>query len=372
MKKVILVFAVTMFFAPGARAEESALEKIHLGGTYIGILNLIRQDNKTAADPSRNHFDYAMNLDVNGQIHPKVKVNLQFHGGAGAGALGFADSDVLLADYNLEIDAHEKFLLTVGSFDTPLGMQVGSLTNNADTFPNALILNPLSYAALGGQVNTLNTLGVKGDYKTNFADFTLAIANGTDETAKNDDGNFEYVLGAKTNALKNFALAGTYMESDDIDASGTSGFAADFKAWVLEGQYTFKEGMYLKGYYGSHEYGDDIAATEDKVKVWMGEAACQHDKWSFALRLSEWSPDDGNGDGAGISALLPNAGLAVTQGGVAPVTDQKIQRFQIGGGWHIDDNLMLKAEWFMDDYKQKSGGANTDVSGFLFAINGNF
>ncbi len=349
-------------------------ESFKISGHYLGLLNAISQNNRTAADAKRSQFDFAVNLVGDWKISPKISGSVELQGGTGGGSLGLAGPGVIVQDLYIQITPKTNFTLTAGSFNNPFGEEVESLTSNAASFDNPFVLNSLFYSAFGGTVGTLNTLGLKGNYKTDLSDFTLAVTNGTDESASNPDGNFELAVSAGTNVLaKRLRLAGSYMKSNDRGPAGiVTGFGANFNAWMLESRYDFPKGMYLKGYYGNAAYGDDYPSTKDNVKMWMAEAKYSKSLWYVSARLSGWEPDDNNGDGAGVSSVLPNPGLAVTQGGVTPVADQTVRRLQIGAGWSFLDNLMLKAEWFQDTYSRLSSGKSTDVNGFIFALNGRF
>jgi len=73
-----------------------------------------------------------------------------------------------------------------------------------------------------------------------------------------------------------------------------------------------------------------------------------------------------------MSTVLPNPGLAVSLGGISPVLDQAIRRIQVGVGRAIHDNLVIKGEWFFDDYRRLSAGQSTDVLGVIVSVNGRF
>ena len=62
--------------------------------------------------------------------------------------------------------------ITFGSFDTPFGYDSNNISNNADTFNTAFILNSLPYSALDGQMSQLNTLGLKLENSFKYLDLT--------------------------------------------------------------------------------------------------------------------------------------------------------------------------------------------------------
>ncbi len=52
--------------------------------------------------------------------------------------------------------------------------------------------------------------------------------------------------------------------------------------------------------------------------------------------------------------------------------DQAIRRIQVGVGRAIHDNLVIKGEWFFDDYRRLSAGRSTDVIGVIVSLNARF
>ena len=130
--------------------------------------------------------------------------------------------------------------------------------------------------------------------------------------------------------------------------------------------------MTAKGYFSRLSFGDEDQATEDDLSTWMGELRVGKGGWHVAARLSGWTPDDSDGGGSGMSAVLPSSGLAVRLGGISPVLDQAIRRIQAGVGRAIHDNLVIKGEWFFDDYRRLSAGRSTDVIGVIVSLNGRF
>jgi hypothetical protein len=126
--------------------------------------------------------------------------------------------------------------------------------------------------------------------------------------------------------------------------------------------------LHFKSYFAMFDYGDKVSATEDKVTAWAVEGRKAFDSYFVSGRVSGWSPEDNDGTGAGMSADLPNPGFAVAHSTVVPVADQNIIRYQIGAGFQLEENVVLKAEVFMDDYAEQS----TDVKGLACFINAAF
>ena len=370
---LILIFCLCFATVTSPSAFDPSSVKV--GGAYLGTLNVILGDNEGATNPRRFQFDFAANVDIEWQLSSIVTGTVQLQGGAGDGSLGFVGPAVEVTDLNLIFTFEDPDLcITAGSFDTPFGEQTWYLTDNADASRNPFLLNSLFYTAFaGGPVGTLNTLGIMGSISRSAFDLTLAVTNGTNETASNPDGNFETVacLGVTPLGFSGMRLAGSLIHSKDKAESGVSGTESDFFGWMVEGRYAFMEGFYLKAYYGRIEYGDNAPGTDDDVQICMGEARFGQGKWFLAARASGWHPGDDNGDGVGVSLSVPDPGLAVWST-AEPITDQRIRRIQLGAGLILQENLTLKGEWFRDDYDKGQHRLSVDVTGVIVALNGTF
>lgn len=347
---------------------------VSIGGAYLGLAQSIHQDHRTASDARLDQFDFAANLDVEWRPRANIVGIVQLQGGTGGGSLGLQGAGVNVTDLNVAVSFDDPDItLTIGSFDTPFGEETGRLTNNADAFGSPLFLNPLFYSSFGGTTGTLNTLGAMGRWETPWADFTGSVTNGTDESASNADGNFEWVASVGTSRiLPGLRLAGSYMASDDTDPAGHSGFGADLRGWMGEAAYSWNDLTHLRGFFGEMRYGDNDAVTRDDVRIWMGEAAWGRGRIQVAARYTGWDPEDADGSNGGVSTVIPNPGLATAQGGITPVRDQEVRRLQAGLSWRFTENLVLKGEWFRDDYRRLSAGRSTDVDGGLLVLNGRF
>ncbi len=271
---------------------------------------------------------------------------------------------------------------TMGSYDTAFGDQVNYVTNNAAAFKNPFLMNSLFYSTFGGEVGTLNTIGMKVSKETKTWDAAVYINNGTSEDALNVDGNFEYGVKLGYTFINTFRLAASIIKSDDrkndIDATG---FEADLTAFIFDAKIELpknfsSESSYIKGYYGSAKWSDKTPGTNDMLQFWMIElkyfiAA----KLYTAFRLSAWNPEDHNGDGIGISKALqsPSAGLAATSaaslGLTGIIADQNVMRYQAALGYTYNKGLLFKVIGFFDDYEHKTVGKVTDTLGFIIAIN---
>lgn len=375
----IFAFASVIFI--GLPAEAVGIGPVTVGGSYLGAHYAFDQGNRKENDHRRSRFDLAGNLDFNWKANERVHGLVQLQMGTDDGAEGTlglggrgSNQQVEVTDLFVKIQACDKpgITWTIGSFDTPFGEEVGFLSNNADIANNSMIQNSLFYAAYGGNMGTLNTLGIMSTLSAGIFDVTAAVTNGTDESANNRDGNYEFVASLGATPREGLRLAGSYVTSDDTEPSGFSGFGAKFEGWIAEARYAPFEGAGIKGYFGEMDFGDENPITRDDVRVWMGEVRYGMDRWHIAARVSGWDPDDADGSGAGMSAALPNPGRSITQGGIPVVTDQRVRRIQIGAGWQIYEGLDVRGEGFRDEYDRPSGGTSTDIDGFIVALSGRF
>jgi hypothetical protein len=339
--------------------------EVEIGGAYLGGFNAIKQRNHE----KRVQFDYAANVDVNFELNDQLSGIVQFQMSPGSGTLGFSGDGVVVTDLNIVYtDENYPVTITAGSFDTPFGQQTAHLSNNADTLNNALIINPLLYSAFAGPMGTLNTLGVMSIYESQNGNITIAITNGTDESAANPEGTLEVVGFVESSPLLNdkLTLGASYMKSDDKgnSANNLSGFKADFSAWMLDAHAQITEKLTGKAYISGLTYGDDDVATDDDVISWMTEGAYRLGHYQLSGRISGWHPKDN--DGIGSSTTLRNPGLA-TQGTVN--TDQDIIRYEVGLDYFFSERVVLRSEVFWDNYSKINPNGNTDVVGALAFVN---
>lgn len=369
---VLTLISALFFFTQPAVAQDN----VNLNGVFLGVFNTIKQDNRADTEEHRSQFDFAANINMEWKIKENITGLFQFHASPGDGSFAFPGPETRIADLNITFAFEDpKIRLTVGAFDMPFGEQTGYLTNNADAFRNPLFLNSLFYSALARTPAGIpGVLGILGTLSGNHLDATLAVINGTDATADNSDGNFGVagILGITPSSLEKLRLAVSLMYSKDNSTAGASGFRAEFSAFLAEGRYRIDDNAHIAGYCGMTRYGDGNTGTDDDVIVCMGQFRYGIDRWHLTARVSGWSPDDDNGDDAGISQYIPNPGLAIEQAGVVPYTDQNVRRIQIGGGFAFDDNLVLKGEIFQDNYSKTSDDESTDVEGLIVTLNGRF
>ena len=364
----ILLLTGLIFNAPLFAEKIGNLE---FGGAFFGVANSLNQKDAPVSFASRDQFDFAANLDVGWQMHRKIRGVIQLQMGSGGGSLGFGESSATLTDINLTFLLHRNFNLIFGSFDTPFGLDTPYLTNNGNPSANALILNSLFYAAFAGtHVGTLNTLGLMGNYASDYGQLTLALTNGAEESAVNSDGGFEFVGSLATPDLfRMLTLGGSVILSDDSSASGVSGTRTNFSGFLGDAHFHAGNNFFLRGYFGRLIYDDDRAQTQDEVTIWKIEAIQKIKKMTLAARISGWAPEDDNGGMDGFPAALPMAGLAQSGAGLSVPRDQSVSRFQFACSREIDENIFLRGEIFFDDYAKSFENKSADVLGVLFGFN---
>ena len=353
-------------------AAETNEENFSVCGSYIGAGYLIDQKNRAATDASRSRFDAAANIDVNWRLSEKVGGIVQFELGVGNSSVGY-NGPVNPGDIHAVLTPSSEIPLSfrLGSFDIPYGAERFHATGHADATNNSFHFNSLMGSALGTRpVSWGGTVGLLAEYTAGPFTIRGAITNGTSGDANNADGNAMYVGELGWLGLEDrLHLSGGYLHSDDRDPRGTTGLNADLRGWVSDARLDWNENTHLAGSYGRLQWGDDVGATRDDIDFWMAEAAWGLGDWQIAGRYSGWEPDDDNGNGTGMSSVLPNPGLAVSSGGVAVNVDQPVHRLQIGGRWRFAPNTYLKAEWFRDSYERTGG---YDAEGTMVSVNGAF
>lgn len=373
MKSRSLFFVLNCFLLISINREATAGNDHipEINGAYLGIINSLHQKSVSDTSARRRQFDMAANLDFSWQVHQKIRGIVQFQMGLGFGNIGFAISEVVVTDLNLEFDVTRQFMLTLGSFDTPFGADTPYLTNNADASNNAFYINSLFYSAFAGtNVGTLNTVGMKGNFESKWGSFAAALTNGTDESAFNADGDFEVVLsGLSGKIIGNLQVGASYIYSPDSSSTGTSGLGSKFQGGMLDALYNISNLHFIRAYYGKLKFDDDNLATKDDVIIWKIEAKYQLKKFFFAGRVSRWDPEDANADGSGISPSIPNPGYGRSFRHFMLPSDQQVTRYQVAGGWQFEESVIIKAEWFLDDYKQSLQGRSFDVNGFILGVN---
>lgn len=335
---------------------------VDVSGTYLGLVNYLSQNGAVRAQ-----FDYAANVDVTFSLSKDVDGIVQFQGGTGNGSFGFGGPQLVVTDINIRHQSDPNGLaLIFGSYDTPLGNETSALTNNADSFNNALLLNSLGFSALAGPVGTLNTLGIMAELPVSEFDITASLSNGTGENSVNEGNAFEGLIGiANDTLIPGLALSATYMKSDDrADAGNASGngFGSDFSAWLVDGEFTLLSDISLSGYVGGYTYNDDDASTKDSVMIGMAEASYWMDRYNLAVRASGWFPEDRDGSGSGLSSAIPAPGLST-----ATLKDTSIIRVQGNIERAISNNLSANIEGMVDYY-----GHGNHVYGIIGYINGRF
>jgi hypothetical protein len=346
-----------------------ANEAVQINGNFLSVFNAIYEKDQPKNVNKRTQFDVAGNLDVTWNISSSITGVFQLQSSAGEGSFGFNTNQVALTDINLHILFSNEFALTAGSFDTPFGAQTANLTNNADATNNPLILNSLFYSAFAGtNVGTLNTIGGMLDFSWNNFKSTLALTNGTDESAYNPDGKFEIVGNIGYHFGDLLFLSTSLLFSDDTSASGGAGLATKLEAMMIDGSLQPTDNIKFSGYIGELTFDDKIKPTKDAVRILMAEGICNFTPdFYVAARLSMWAPEDEDGSGDRHSKHLVLPGFKGTFGSNTANPDQHVNRMQIGFGYKITDKLQLKSELFIEDYKR-----DNNITGLILALNASF
>ncbi len=329
-------------------------------------------------------FNGLLNIEGAAQLQKNISITfLLLAGPAKSDIYQREDSNVSIADLFINIDniMNSGLNLLFGSYDTPFGDQTKFVTNNAFTFGNPFIMNSLFYSAFGGEVGTLNTMGLKIYKETKIWDLAVSINNGTDEDIDNSDNNFEYVASAGLSLGKWFRFSSSFLYSDDrLTDEKSTGFGAKLTTGIVDARINLPSigsgTSYIKGYYGLADWDDEKPQTNDILHFWMVE--CKYTFYKhlyFALRYSSWIPEDHNGDRAGVSEALPTPSTAFAESvkdhhnNIELTTDQTVMRMQAALGYLKNEKLMVKLVGFYDYYEHKSQNHNTDVLGFILAIN---
>ncbi|RAP34354.1 hypothetical protein DID77_01320 [Candidatus Marinamargulisbacteria bacterium SCGC AG-439-L15] len=371
MKKYVLVLCGVIFYSSVCLG---AVKNVSIGGHVLGGVNVIQQKNEDVSG-QRTQFDMAANIDISADLSDSLSAQVQFQGSPGSGSLGFPGPGIVVTDLQLQMRLpNYQTDLVLGSFDLPFGQEVPYLSNNANTVSNSFLFNSLMYSALGGTIGTLNTIGVKGVYDAGWSKVTTAIINGTDESSTNLDTGFGGVVGISSDKLLPLTSIGvSYFKSDDNKAGTPTGLSAEVSAWIVDAHILDVYDWSLKTYVSGLEFNDNLDASDDSVMAWMLELKRDYGKWYLSYRVSGWVPEDKDGSGTGFSEAIPNPGFGISQGAISsPLTDQEVMRYQVGLGYSLEENVLLKGEVFMDDYAKETNSESTNVTGFAAFVNVGF
>ncbi len=351
--------------SPKAKADE-IFERVTVSGNYLGVWNYLWKKD----DPEkgyRRQFDYAVNLDFEWSLNERITGLAQLQTSTGDGSFGFPGPAVEVTDLSIAVsfpDYHST--LVAGSFDAPFGITTETLTNNADATRNAFLLNSLLYSVLGGDVGTLNAIGLMGTTTHGFFEFSASVFNNLNESSSNADGYFGFTSRGTVKFNDEFKAAGSFIHSQEH-------LFFKLYGWLADAHWNSRNGLFGKGYYGLLTYDDDKSTTLDDVIIWMGEVGYKTGKWNFAARVSGWHPEDNDGSNSGISDMVPQAGFANRQEVVSLFPkDQNVSRLQAAVGRDIVEGLAIKAEFFRDDYQMPFFGESIDVNGVVLFLQGSF
>jgi hypothetical protein len=358
--KTVIITAVMLTLLPAIGPEGESNLKI--SGAFLGGFNYIHQENATETSPERQQFDFGANLVFQWEVSKRLRATVQFQGAVGEGSIGLASYEPVITDLNVEIDLSRSFTAAFGSFDALFGLESDTLSSNADVSRNPLILNSLFYSAFtGSNLGTVNIVGFMAQFENQWCRLGGALANGTNSTALNEDGNFLYLAFAQYKPFqKTIQIGASYINSKDRSLSGTSGTEVHLKGWMLDLSCHIRESFQAAAYYGEMTYGDGDHQTDDLVRTWKVEARYLFKEFHIVGRLSTWTP--------GNSLFIPHPGLAMDTGTAEVGPGEQIYRYQVGIGWAIKPNTLLKAEWVYDDYPYVNS-QNFDTQGVILVFN---
>ena len=153
------------------------------------------------------------------------------------------------------------------------------------------------------------------DFNLNDFQSTLAIANGTDESALNPDGNFEIVANIGYQFTESLFLSSSFLLSEDTAISGDAGFRTNLSAIMIDRNVQPLENLNFAAYVGQLTFDDDLILTNDDVTILMVQGTIFiSPEMHFAGRFSMWTPEDDDGDGLGQSTQLVLPGFNGTFG----------------------------------------------------------
>ncbi len=327
-------------------------DQLSIGGAYLGVYNDFSK--------KQAQFDYATNLNIEFEIAENLSGLVEFQSSPGNGSIGFEGPSTVVTDlslfYNLYLNNHLT-KITFGSFDTAFGYETQFLSNNADTFNNLYVINSLTYAALAGQMGTLNTLGIQAENKYKYVDITTSISNGTSETAYNENKTFEHLVQLSTHSLiDGLRITGTYFKSDDSHDAQDS-FQTNLTALLYEVNYLILNTINLKWKKAEFTFDDQNSSTNDQVFSYEIELSYDKDPFFIGCRASFWQPQ-----GNTISEDTPTPGLLDSISG-------RIDRIQLAGGIYFNANTMYKTEFTHEVYKSQTGTNISKNTGIITGFN---
>lgn len=368
MKKIMVMGMILGIFSGSTVAIE--MGDLEFSGHILGGASMIRQQNRETQYGSRTGFDYAVNLDLGIQIDEKLSAFIELQSSPGNGHLGFPGPGTELTDAQLIYDYSPQTEFTLGSFDLPFGTETNYLTNNANSFSSWFLSNDLLYSVLAGPLGTLNTVGLKGDHQFDTFSGRWVLSNGTDESARNEDSGFLVLFGAESDQLlPGFTLGTSAFRVDESGNVSGNNFKSELTGLMFDASKSFSQGFDLRTYIAFLNFGDGSETTEDEVSTWMVALKKSFGTTFVSARFSAWIPNDGDGNGSGISSDIPTAGFGTTQGEKIVVSDQNIYRLQLGMGHFLEKNVLLRGDLVWDDYSKKSGNENTDTFAVLAFVN---
>tara|TARA_A100001015_G_C15035626_1_gene736058 strand:- start:2191 stop:3249 length:1059 start_codon:yes stop_codon:yes gene_type:complete len=352
MKKLILL-GVLLIQCSSLATEHT----VQLNGAMSAGVNGYHVPN----DQQYKQVDVAFNLDLTIPLSNDVEGFFQLQGGAGGSYLGFPGPEAVLTDINVAYTPEgQPYSFVFGSFDTPFGQYTNRLTNNADMSANLFVKNPLLYTTFAGAVGTLNTLGIMTNYNHPLFTATLALTNGTAESAQNDDGNFGTVirLVSKVKGISDFSIS--YLTAND--AGNTDSFNSNVSGWMLDIDKDIFERLALRSYFSSFTYNDKNSSTNDDISSMLLECVYHFETYSLGFRYDSYQRDDQTTVNSDIPVNFLSYS-ALTSGNVYA----NFESYSFGYLRPLQKDVELKAETFLEsgDSEQKALGSIIYVTFFF-------
>jgi hypothetical protein len=325
---------------------ENSLGNVGFSGSILTVADVFQQGTLR-----NTQFDQALNLNINVTFNAQLTAQAQLQGGPGGGFIGFNGPGLSVSQLYVAYAPTVTDTWTLGAFAQPLGQSASRLSINADGGNNAFLINSLAYSALMTAVGNLNTLGVGWQRNGEAWTWNAALSNGPGVTAANPAATFEGLLNMQVQPGDGpWVFSGTYMQSD----AGPSGNAGNtFSMWMADVSFQDDANPWTGiAYIGQFSYNDGNATTSDGVGIASAELAYDFTPALYvSARWSGWLPTDSDGNGVGVSAGIPNPGYAVAHDAYTVVTDQRIDRYQIGVGQYWTSVVLAKAEVVADIYQ---------------------
>ncbi|MGA0241925.1 MAG: hypothetical protein ACO3K7_02865 [Candidatus Marinamargulisbacteria bacterium] len=353
-KKNICIGLLGILLSSGVMAD--AL--VSISGNALSGISMIKQKK---GQSFRGQFESAANITIGLKYTEEIDADFDLALGNEKNALGF-ENGVGFARYRLNYRpnaiSHTSF--TLGSTVVPFGQFAESQTRNA-AISSPFMANDLGYTlfALNNPLNRFQSNGVKTTSITPYGTVNAMVFNGTDGSDTNTDKGMglalRYMVDSENkevqsiigDSIKDTTVGVSFLSSNDH--GNADGINANILAVMLDLK-TVYEGIEFGSYFSKINLDDRDSSTKDGVTAFMIYASktlsgyFKHG-YTIAGRYSITQPDEYNGSGTGITALLPNLGLSNKN-----VSDADSTRLQLSGILHVNDDINIHNELILDIY----------------------